>query len=50
MLQLQPPELFLHLANLSEVGFDVLILWIVYLVGEVDEELRIALDDEELHP
>ena len=50
MLQLQPPELFLHLVNLSEVGFHVLVLWLVYLVGEVDEEPRIALDDEALHP
>ena len=50
MLQLEPPELLLHLANLSEVGFHVLILWFVYLVGEVDEELQITLDDEALHP
>ena len=28
----------------------MLVLWLVYLVGEVDEELRVASDGEALHP
>ena len=28
----------------------MLVLWLVYFVGEVDEELRVALDGETLHP
>ena len=50
MLQLQPPELLLHPADLRKVGFHVLIPWLVYFVGEVEEELRITLDGEALHP
>src|SRR3954466_4738791 len=50
MLQLQPPELLLHPANFRKVGFHVLIFRLVYLVGEIDKELRIALDGEALHP
>ena len=50
MLQLQPPELLLHPADLREVGFHVLVLWFVYFVGEVDKDLRITLDGEALHP
>ena len=50
MLQLQPPELLLHLAYFCEVCFHVLVLRLVHLVGEVDEELLITLDVEVLHP
>ena len=28
----------------------MLILWLIYLVGEVDEKLRVAPDGEALHP
>ena len=28
----------------------MLVLWLIYLVGEVDEELSVALDGEALHP
>ena len=49
MLQLQPPELLLHPADFREVGFHVLVLRLVYFVGEVDKELRITLDGEALH-
>ena len=50
MLQLQPPELLLHLADFRKVGFHVLILWLIHLVGDIDKELRIALDGEAFHP
>ena len=50
MLQLQAQELLLHLAYLREVCLHVFVLWIVYLIGEVDEELRVAPDGETLHP
>ena len=50
MLQLQPLELFLYPADFSEVSFHVLVLWLIYLVGEVDEELLMALDDKALYP
>ena len=50
MLQLQPPKLLLHPADLRDVGFHVLVPWFVYFVGEVDKELRITPDGEALHP
>ena len=50
MLQFQAQELLLHLAHLREVRLHVLVLRLVHLVGEVDEELRVALDGEALHP
>ena len=28
----------------------MLVLWLIYLVGEVDEKLRVALDGETPHP
>ena len=39
VLQLQAQKLLLHLAHLHEACFHVLVLRLVYLVGEVDEEL-----------
>ena len=50
MLQLQAQELLLHFAYLREICFHVLVHWLVHLVGEVDEELRVSLDGEALHP
>lgn len=48
-LQLQAQELFLHLAYVRQVCFHVFILRLVHFVGEVDEELGVALDGEALH-
>ena len=39
-----------YLTYLCEVRLHVLVLWLIYFVGEVDEELRVALDGEALHP
>ena len=50
MLQLQACELLFHFAHLSKVGLHVLVLWLVHFVGEVDEELRVALDGKVPHP
>ena len=50
MLQLKARELFFHLAHLREVGLHMLVLRLVHPVGEVDEELRVAFDDEALYP
>ena len=50
MLQLQPPKLLFHSADLRKICLHVLVLWLVYLVGEVDEELRVAPNGEALHP
>ena len=50
VLQLQAQELLLHLAHLREVCLHVFVLRLVYLVGEVDEELLMALDDKALYP
>ena len=50
MLQLHPPKLLLHPAHLCKIRLHVLVLWLVHFVGEVDEELRITLDGEALHP
>ena len=50
MLQFQAQELRLHFAYLREVCLHVLVPRLVYLVGEVDEELRVASDGKALHP
>ena len=50
MLQLQARELLLHLAHLCEVCLHVLVLWLIYFVGEVIEELEVTLDGETPHP
>ena len=42
--------MLLHFVYLREVCLHVLILWLVHLVGEVDEELRVSLDGEAFHP
>ena len=39
-----------HFAYLYEVFLHVLVPRLVYLVGEVDEELRVTPDGEALHP
>ena len=50
VLQLQAQELFLHFAYLRQVCLHVLVLRLIYLVGEVDEELGVALDGKALYP
>ena len=49
-MQFQSQEPFLHLAYLFQVCLHVLVLGCVFFVGEVDEELGIALDGEAFHP
>ena len=49
LLQLQAQELFLHLAYVRQVCFHVFILRLVHFVGEVDEEVGVALDGEALY-
>ena len=50
VLQLHAEETLLELAHLLEVGGHVTVLGLVALVGEVDEELGIALDGYALDP
>ena len=49
VLQFQAQELFLNFAYLLKVCLHVLVLWLVYFVGEVDEELGVTLDGEAPH-
>ena len=46
MLELHAPEVLLELAYLFKVGHHVGVFRRVALVGEVDEELGIALDED----
>ena len=48
-MQFQAQELFLNFAYLLEICLHVLVLRLVFLVGEVDEKLRVTLDGEALH-
>jgi hypothetical protein len=49
MLQFQAQETLLDPSDLLEVCLHMLVLGRVFLVGEVDKELRIASDGEALH-
>lgn len=42
--------LLFHFAYLREVCLHVLVPRLIYLVGEVDDELQVAPDGEALHP
>ena len=48
MLELHAEEALLEPAHLLQVGGHVLVLGFVALVGEVDEELQISLDEDAL--
>ena len=48
MLELHAPEVLLELAYLFKVGHHVGVLRSVALVGEVDEELGVAFDEDAL--
>ena len=48
MHEFHPLEVLLELADLFEIGSNVGVLWRVALVGEVDEELGVSLDEQVL--
>ena len=48
MHEFHPFEVLLELADLFEIGSYVGVLWRVALVGEVDEELGVSLDEQVL--
>ena len=46
VLQVDAKEMLLELMDLCKVCIYVVVFGLVYFVGEVDDELRVALDDD----
>jgi hypothetical protein len=50
VLQFQAQEALFNFTYLFQICLHVLVLWFVFLVGEVDEKLGVTLDGETLDP